>query len=69
METAVRLKHEPTGIIIENSESRSQLENKNIALQLLRSKLYVIVLQKKFAERDKIEAEKKKIEWGSQIRK
>ena len=68
VETAVRLRHKSSGIIIENSETRSQLENKNKALQLLRSQLYEIELQKKFAERDKIEAEKKKIEWGSQIR-
>ena len=68
VETAVRLRHKNSGIIIENSETRSQLENKNKALQLLRSQLYEIELQKKFAERDKIEAEKKKIEWGSQIR-
>ena len=68
VETAVRLRHRNSGIIIENSETRSQLENKNKAMQLLRSQLYEIELQKKFAERDKIEAEKKKIEWGSQIR-
>ena len=68
VETAVRLRHKNSGIIIENSEPRSQLENKNKALQLLRSQLYEIELQKKFTERDKIEAEKKKIEWGSQIR-
>ena len=68
VETAVRLRHKNSGIIIENSETRSQLENKNKAMQLLRSQLYEIELQKKFAERDKIESEKKKIEWGSQIR-
>ena len=68
VETAVRLRHQPTGIIIENSETRSQLENKNKAMQLLRSQLYEIELQKKMTARDKIEAAKKKIEWGSQIR-
>lgn len=68
VETAVRLRHHPTGIIIENSETRSQLENKNKAMQLLRSQLYEIELQKKLAARDEIEAAKKKIEWGSQIR-
>ena len=68
VETAVRLRHKNSGIMIENSETRSQLENKNKAMQLLRSQLYEIELQKKYAERDKIEAEKKKIEWGSQIR-
>jgi len=68
VETAVRLRHHPTGIIIENSETRSQLENKNKAMQLLRSQLYEIELQKKLAARNEIEAAKKKIEWGSQIR-
>ncbi|MDA0794458.1 MAG: peptide chain release factor 2 [Bacteroidetes bacterium] len=68
VETAVRLRHHPTGIIIENSETRSQLENKNKAMQLLRSQLYEIELQKKMAAREEIEASKKKIEWGSQIR-
>ena len=68
VETAVRLRHHPTGIIIENSETRSQLENKNKAMQLLKSQLYEIELQKKLSARNKIEASKKKIEWGSQIR-
>ena len=68
VETAVRLRHHPTGIMIENSETRSQLENKNKAIQLLRSQLYEIELQKKMKARDEIEAAKKKIEWGSQIR-
>jgi len=68
IETAVRLRHEPSGIIIENSESRSQLENKTKAMQLLKSRLYEIEMQKRMEERNKIEANKKKIEWGSQIR-
>ena len=68
VETAVRLRHSPTGIIIENSETRSQLENKNKALQLLKSQLYEIELEKRLSARDEIEASKKKIEWGSQIR-
>ena len=68
VETAVRLRHHPTGIIIENSETRSQLENKNKAMQLLKSQLYEIELQKKLSAREEIEASKKKIEWGSQIR-
>lgn len=68
IETAVRLRHAPSGIIIENSETRSQLENKTKAMQLLKSQLYEIELQKKMAARDEIEAAKKKIEWGSQIR-
>lgn len=68
IETAVRLRHFPSGIVIENSETRSQLDNKTKAMQLLKSRLYEIEMQKKQAERDKIEANKKKIEWGSQIR-
>lgn len=68
VETAVRLRHYPTGIIIENSETRSQLDNKNKALQLLKSQLYEIELKKRQAKRDEIEAGKMKIEWGSQIR-
>ncbi len=68
IETAVRLRHEPSGIIIENSETRSQLENKEKAMKLLKSRLYEIEMQKRMEERNKIEAGKKKIEWGSQIR-
>lgn len=68
IESAVRLKHEPSGIIIENSESRSQRDNKEKAMQLLRSQLYDLELKKKQEKRDKIEGNKKKIEWGSQIR-
>ena len=68
VETAVRLRHFPTGIIIENSESRSQLQNKENAMRLLKSQLYEIELRKRQEETMKIEAGKKKIEWGSQIR-
>ena len=68
VETAVRLKHAPTGIVIENSETRSQLENKTKAMQLLKSQLYEIELQKQQAQRREIEDSKMKIEWGSQIR-
>lgn len=68
VETAVRLRHHPTGIIIENSETRSQLDNKTKAMQLLKSQLYEMELKKKQALRDEIEANKMKIEWGSQIR-
>ncbi len=68
IETAVRLRHEPSGIMIENSETRSQLENKEKAMKLLKSRLYEIEMQKRMAERNAIEANKKKIEWGSQIR-
>ena len=68
LETAVRLKHKPTGITVENSETRSQLDNKQKALMLLKSQLYEIEIQKNNEERKKIEDSKKKIEWGSQIR-
>ena len=68
IETAVRLTHKPTGIIVENSETRSQLDNKNKALLLLKSQLYEIELNKKLQARKEIEENKKKIEWGSQIR-
>lgn len=68
VETAVRLRHAPTGIIIENSESRSQLQNKEKAMQLLRSRLYEIELEERMKARNEIEAGKMKIEWGSQIR-
>ena len=68
IETAVRLRHQPSGIIIENSETRSQLENKEKAMKLLKSRLYEIEMQKRMEERNEIEANKMKIEWGSQIR-
>ncbi|MDR2238502.1 MAG: peptide chain release factor 2 [Chryseobacterium sp.] len=68
VETAVRLRHAPTGIIIENSESRSQLQNKEKAMQLLRSRLYEMELEERMKARNEIEANKMKIEWGSQIR-
>ena len=67
-ESAVRLKHAKTGITIENSESRSQLENKAKAIQLLKSQLYELEIRKIQAEKDKLNVTKKKIEWGSQIR-
>ena len=68
VETAVRLRHAPSGIVIENSETRSQLDNKTKAMQLLKSQLYEIELQKQQAQRREIEDSKMKIEWGSQIR-
>ncbi len=68
VETGVRLHHAPTGIVIENTESRSQLGNKENALRLLKSQLYELELEKRRAEQQKVEAGKKKIEWGSQIR-
>jgi len=68
VETAVRLKHIPSGIIIENSESRSQLGNKEKAMQLLKSQLYELEYRARMEKRNEIESGKKKIEWGSQIR-
>lgn len=68
VETGVRLRHGPTGIVIENTETRSQLDNKTKALQLLKSQLYEAELEKRRSKRSEIEAGKKKIEWGSQIR-
>lgn len=68
VETAVRLKHEPSGIIIECQETRSQGQNRQKAIQMLKSQLYEIELRKKQEAIDAIEGAKKKIEWGSQIR-
>jgi peptide chain release factor 2 len=68
VETAVRLRHAPSGIVIENSESRSQLGNKEKAMQLLKSQLYELELRARMEKQNAIESEKKKIEWGSQIR-
>jgi peptide chain release factor 2 len=68
VETGVRLKHKPSGIIIDNTETRSQLQNKEKAILLLKSQLYEMERAKRNAARDEIEAGKKKIEWGSQIR-
>ena len=68
VETAVRLKHAPSGIVIENSESRSQGQNKENALKLLKLHLYEIELEKKRAVQAEVEGGKMKIEWGSQIR-
>jgi peptide chain release factor 2 len=68
VETGVRLKHAPSGIIIENTESRSQMGNKENAIRLLKSQLYEIELRKRHEKTTEIESQKKKIEWGSQIR-
>lgn len=68
VETAVRLEHKPSGIIIKNSESRSQLQNKENALRLLKSQLYERELRKKLEAKAEVEGSKMKIEWGSQIR-
>ncbi len=68
VETGVRLKHKPTGIIVDNTETRSQLGNKEKAMQLLKSQLYELEMKKRLEARSEIEAGKMKIEWGSQIR-
>ena len=68
VETAVRLTHVPSGIVVDCQQERSQLQNKDKAIQLLRSRLYQLEIEKRNAERAKIEENKKKIEWGSQIR-
>ena len=68
VETAVRLRHEPSGLVIECQETRSQGQNREKAMQMLRSQLYEIELRKKQDEQARIEGNKKKIEWGSQIR-
>jgi peptide chain release factor 2 len=68
VETAVRLYHKPSGIIIKNQESRSQLQNKDNAIRLLKSQLYEVEMRKRQETSNVIEGNKKKIEWGSQIR-
>ena len=68
VETAVRLKHIPTGIVVTCQITRSQHDNRDRALQMLKSKLYERELEKRYEERDKLEGTKMKIEWGSQIR-
>ena len=68
VETKAILTHKPSGIIIHNSETRSQLENRQKAMQMLKSQLYEIELRKQQAQRAEIEDGKMAIEWGSQIR-
>lgn len=68
VETAVRLRHIPTGIVVTCQVTRSQHDNRDRALQMLKSKLYERELEKRYEERDKLEGTKMKIEWGSQIR-
>ncbi len=68
VETGVRLHHIPTGIVIENTETRSQIDNKDNAIRILKSKLYQIEYEKRMAIQREAEGKKRKIEWGSQIR-
>lgn len=68
VETAVRVKHVPSGIVVECQTQRSQMQNRETALRMLRSRLYDVELQKRNEEKAKLEGQKKKIEWGSQIR-
>ena len=68
VETAVRLKHTPSGVVVECQQERSQLQNKDKAMHMLKSRLYQLELEKKNAEKAKVESSKKKIDFGSQIR-
>lgn len=68
VETGVRVRHLPTGIVVENTESRSQLDNRENALRILRSHLYDLELKKRQEKQAELEGKKRKIEWGSQIR-
>ncbi len=68
VETGVRLYHIPTGIVVENTETRSQLQNRENAMRILKSHLYELELRKREEEKLRVEGSKKKIEWGSQIR-
>ncbi len=68
VETGVRVRHLPTGIVVENTETRSQFDNRQNALRILKSHLYEIELEKRREKESQLEGQKKKIEWGSQIR-
>ncbi len=68
VETGVRVRHIPTGIMVENTETRSQFDNRENALRILKSRLYDIELKKRQEKQAELEGQKKRIEWGSQIR-
>ena len=68
VETAVRLRHAPSGLVVECQQERSQMQNKEKALNMLKSRLYQIELERKNEERAKVESTKKRIDFGSQIR-
>lgn len=68
VETGVRVKHIPTGITVENTETRSQQDNRQNALRILKSHLYDMELKKRQEKQAELEGQKKRIEWGSQIR-
>lgn len=68
VETGVRVKHIPTGIVVENTEGRTQIGNKENALRILKSRLYDLELRKRQEKQAELEGQKKRIEWGSQIR-
>ncbi len=68
VESAVRVRHEPSGLVVECQETRSQVQNREKAITMLKSQLYEIELRKKREKIDALESSKKKIEWGSQIR-
>mgnify|MGYP000961117611 FL=1 len=68
VETGVRVRHLPSGIVVDNTETRSQLDNRQNALRILKSHLYELELRKRREKEAELEGKKLKIEWGSQIR-
>ena len=68
VETGVRVRHVPTGVVVENTEGRTQIGNKENALRILKSRLYDLELKKRQEKQAELEGQKKRIEWGSQIR-